>query len=91
MAKIKEIQVEDYPNYLIFMCPGCKDEHCITRKWSFDNNFENPTISPSILSQTSHKDEQFRCHSYIKNGMIQFLCDCTHELKNQTVELPEIE
>lgn len=29
------------------------------------------------------------CHSFITNGEIQFLDDCTHELKGQTVELPE--
>jgi hypothetical protein len=31
------------------------------------------------------------CHSFVKDGMIQFLADCTHELKGQTVELSEIE
>jgi hypothetical protein len=30
-----------------------------------------------------------RCHSYVQNGKIIFLPDCTHELKGQTVELPE--
>lgn len=30
------------------------------------------------------------CHSFIKNGKIQFLNDCTHKLKGQTVELPNI-
>lgn len=27
------------------------------------------------------------CHSYVRDGKIQFLADCTHVLKNQTVEL----
>lgn len=31
-----------------------------------------------------------RCHSYVKDGRIQFLSDCTHALAGQTVELPEI-
>lgn len=31
------------------------------------------------------------CHSFIKDGMIQFLGDCTHELAGQTVEIPEVE
>lgn len=31
------------------------------------------------------------CHSFVRDGKIQFLGDCTHELKNQTVELPIIE
>ena len=28
------------------------------------------------------------CHSFITNGNIQFLSDCTHALANQTVPLP---
>jgi hypothetical protein len=29
-----------------------------------------------------------RCHSFVAEGQIQFLGDCTHELANQTVPLP---
>ena len=31
----------------------------------------------------------FVCHSYITDGRIQFLSDCTHALAGQTVDLPE--
>jgi len=31
------------------------------------------------------------CHSFVTDGMIQFLSDCTHELVGQTVELKNIE
>ncbi len=30
------------------------------------------------------------CHSFITNGRIQFLSDCTHALAGQTVDLPEL-
>jgi hypothetical protein len=30
------------------------------------------------------------CHSFIVNGQIQFLTDCTHELAGSTVDLAEI-
>lgn len=30
-----------------------------------------------------------RCHSFINDGRIQFLPDCTHALAGQTVELPD--
>lgn len=30
------------------------------------------------------------CHSFVRDGRIEFLSDCTHELTGQTVELPEI-
>lgn len=29
------------------------------------------------------------CHSFITDGHIQFLSDCTHDLAGQTVEVPE--
>ncbi len=28
------------------------------------------------------------CHSFVRNGRIEFLADCTHELAGQTVDLP---
>lgn len=31
------------------------------------------------------------CHSFVRNGQIQFLDDCTHDLKGQTVDLPNWE
>lgn len=31
------------------------------------------------------------CHSFIRDGSIQFLSDCTHELANQTVPIPPFE
>lgn len=32
--------------------------------------------------------EPFICHSFVTDGRIQFLCDCTHALAGQTVDLP---
>jgi len=29
------------------------------------------------------------CHSFVTDGNIQYLGDCTHELAGQTIELPE--
>jgi len=31
------------------------------------------------------------CHSFVTNGRIQFLSDCTHALAGQTVDLPDWE
>ena len=33
----------------------------------------------------------FVCHSFVVNGSIQFLTDCTHSLAGRTVTLPEWE
>ena len=31
------------------------------------------------------------CHSFVKDGKIQFLSDCTHSLVGKTVEIPDWE
>lgn len=33
----------------------------------------------------------YRCHSYVTNGKIQYLSDCTHELAGKTVDLKPID
>lgn len=33
----------------------------------------------------------YRCHSFVRDGRIQFLGDCTHKHAGQTLELSEIE
>lgn len=34
--------------------------------------------------------EPLRCHSFVTDGRIQFLGDCTHSLAGQMVDLPDI-
>ena len=86
-------------------CPGCEQHHLLDSRWTFNGNFEQPTFTPSLLSKYRHpkgytnnnpapldwQGEYIEevCHSFITDGKIQFLGDCTHKLKNQTVELPE--
>jgi hypothetical protein len=69
--------------------------------WNFNSDMYSPTFSPSLLIRTgSYAVPGFIdpegitpviCHSFITNGKIQFLGDCTHALKNQTVDLPEVD
>ena len=35
--------------------------------------------------------DPFVCHSYVTDGKIQFLSDCTHDLAGKTVDLPDWE
>lgn len=112
MAKIKRYTEldGDYHGELGFMCPGCKCRHFINDilteheasrngVWTFNGDFESPTIRASVLTRSYQKNpvtgnydiEIDRCHSYITDGMIEFLSDCQHSLAGQTVELPEIE
>lgn len=88
---------EDVIGYMIF-CPACKCGHAFYTNlpkphgnWTFVNHdFKKPTFSPSMLVHANKTGEQKRCHSFVCDGKIQFLNDCEHELKGQTVELPEI-
>jgi hypothetical protein len=61
-------------------------------RWHFDGNLQRPTLSPSILSYCEWGPERRKsvCHSFVRDGRIEFLSDCTHTLAGQTVELPEL-
>jgi hypothetical protein len=83
----------------VFHCPGCKCAHYVrvagTRTigkaiWKWNGSLDFPTVTPSILTNPNGPKE-FRCHSYIRHGKIQFLYDSFHELKGQTVDLPDWE
>ncbi len=98
MAKVRKREEEGWYHFE-FNCPGCGYSHgfYVNRegysgpKWDFNGNLEKPTVAPSIRMSTYYADKPHVCHLYIKDGMIQFLSDCTHMLAGQTVELPEIE
>ena len=94
MAKVKELE----PGVWVFHCPGCgyshpfhtdAAKHPTHQSWQFNGDVERPTISPSLLV---FKDVPLRrCHSFVRGGKIQFLNDCWHSLRGQTVEIPDWE
>jgi len=69
----------------LFWCPGCECGHAVDEKWDFNGDRVNPTFSPSVLSTFGDSPE--RCHLYVREGKIQFLSDCTHNLSGQIVEM----
>lgn len=86
-----------------YWCSGCNLLHGIAIKqhtedngasWEFTGTLECPTYSPSQLTTYSYwtghdtPPQNFVCHTFIKNGMIEFLTDCTHALAGQTLLLP---
>lgn len=78
-----------------FHCPGCRGPQHLPvvgpKAWGFNNNFDSPTFTPSILTRWGQPDgSPFICHSFVKDGKIQFLNDCTHELAGKTVELKDV-
>lgn len=85
MAKLNAVGSFDHS----FFCPGCNYAHVIRTRgekaWQWNGDVNAPTFSPSYLVGPGTKSQ---CHSFIKNGRIEFLNDCWHELKGQTVDLP---
>jgi hypothetical protein len=68
--------------------------------WSFNGNIEKPTFTPSVMVRSgraidpSYQPEQGDppeiCHTFITEGVVQFLSDCTHALAGQTLSLPDL-
>lgn len=93
MAKISE--VENRKGMHLFWCPGCKCCHYIATSendcgfpiWKWDGDVEKPTISPSIKVEYHGADKNTICHSFIRDGKIQYLSDCTHELAGKTIDM----
>lgn len=85
MAKVRKLSGGNF-DYMIF-CPACKCGHGIDlARWTFNGDMEKPAVSPSLL--INYEDGKV-CHSFIKEGKIQFLNDCTHDLAGQTVDLED--
>lgn len=84
-----------------FWCPGCDDPHYVDVAedrgrpcWGYNSNPAAPTFTPSILVTCPGDDDPewqipaIRRHSFVTDGQIQFLGDCTHALAGQTVPIP---
>ena len=87
----------------LFDCPGCGQLHAVWVKqpacpgdrqypvWSWNGSLDTPTFTPSLLVKGGDFEHPHAvCHSFIRDGRIQFLSDCTHALTGQTVEMQEV-
>ena len=81
---------------IAFMCIGCDEMHVIpiegNNAWGFNGDYEKPTLTPSIKVSADFDGRVPKriCHSFVTDGEIKYLNDCTHELKGQTIKLPII-
>lgn len=88
---------------VMFWCPGCDGAHQVGigegsgPRWGYNGNPDAPTFTPSVNVTYNGPDAGVDgappaiCHSFVTDGRIQFLGDCTHALAGQTVELPDWE
>lgn len=87
-----------------FWCPGCDSAHVVSDSWTVNVDTATITPSVLVHGHRKLLDDNLvgdelladsniietpRCHSFVTNGMIQFLTDSTHTLAGQTVELPD--
>jgi len=77
--------------YLI-ECPACGYGHFFDNRWTFNGDMNRPTFTPSMLV---NGDSRFvtpttpRCHSFVIDGVIKFLSDCSHSMAGQEAELKD--
>ncbi len=69
-------------------CPACGCGHLFDARWAFNGSKERPTFRASMLVHENARVSP-RCHSFVTDGRIQYLSDCTHAMAGQTVELGE--
>lgn len=87
-------------------CPGCGASHVVPttgpnswgKEWGFNDDLEHPTLTPSvlvhphgILLEDGSVGQSPLCHSFVRNGRIEFLGDCTHALAGHTFDMNDIE
>ena len=87
-----QLFADDWPT---FHCPGCKRRHALPSNqhdpedggpsWEWNGDMDYPTFRPSVLVRWGKPASI--CHSFVTNGMIEFLPDSTHALAGQTVPL----
>jgi hypothetical protein len=79
---------------MVFHCPGCgydhsfrvdQGTHAARSVWGWNKDRVRPTFSPSLLVNGAYPEQ--RCHSFVRDGKIEFLSDCWHELRGKTVAL----
>jgi hypothetical protein len=85
---------------LFYWCQGCEEVHRVQvgsgpgPRWGYNGNPEAPTFSPSVLVTWDGKIDgqpvRTVCHTFINDGQVQFLGDCTHALAGQTLPLPDL-
>lgn len=89
MLEILCIKFEVNKVLLKYSCLGCKLEHIIPatndsvkgkKEWLFNDNYDKPTLTPSVLCKFENERSVQICHRFITDGQIGFLSDCSHNL-----------
>ena len=55
--------------------------------WTWNGSTDRPTLKPSVRTRGG----DFLCHSFVTDGMVQFLLDSSHELKGRREALLDVD
>lgn len=93
MAKLHRAGTFNGHVVFMFHCPACECAHSVNDTWKFiSDDLDNPTIRESVLSNGDLSCPSApRCHSFVTDGKIHYLEDCTHKMAGQTVDLPDFD
>ena len=77
--------------FLVFFCEGCEDTHIVNvetserlnNPWGWNKRLDLPTVTPSVRVRKG----TMLCHSFVRDGRIQYLPDCTHDYRGKEVNL----
>jgi hypothetical protein len=73
---------------------GNPDAPTFTPSVLYEQDLWTPPVTPENIEQWRANpwpqvQKRHVCHTFITDGRVQFLGDCTHALAGQTVDLPE--
>ena len=105
-ARVFPVEDGDKLLYYTFRCPACKDSHYFISQpdpdkpegpvWGFNGDLLDPTVSPSIRVRwdkwNGSKYTPKVCHFFIRDGIIEYCNDCTHDYagRKHPMEIEEI-
>lgn len=93
-------KVSDFGGQYYFYCPACNAGHSFNTDpkrpnvWQFNGDLVKPTFTPSLLIRFADDDgagDAVRCHSFVTDGKIKYLNDCSHAMAGKTVEMEGVE
>lgn len=88
--KVYEVKDGDKTTGYIITSPDTGQDIMFDNRWTFNGDFEHPTFWPSMVVDIKHEvpsDGLVREHFFVRNGKIQYLRDCNHEMAGQTVDM----
>lgn len=91
MSKVFELVQDGVHQGYIITSPETDQDILFDSRWYFNGDFERPTFSPSMLIQYGDNENpetgHVREHFFVRDGKIEYLPDCHHDMKGKTVDM----